>query len=136
MKAVWTDKLATGNKIIDGQHKELFGYINKFFECTDDNSCEGATIKTLNYLVKYVRFHFSAEESLMKDVNYPEYKEHQTAHRQIVDTLMNCYKRLIANGDHACVIEELRMFLQAWFVEHIMGFDFKMAGYIQENAKK
>ncbi|ADD67151.1 hemerythrin-like metal-binding protein [Denitrovibrio acetiphilus DSM 12809] len=135
MKAVWTSSLESGNATIDEQHKELFEHINNFFDSISREFSHEITVRTLNYLVKYVRFHFSTEEELMRKSGYPDLKEHMSAHRNIVNTLMACYKKLISSGNSERVEDELTTLLQVWFVEHIMGYDLRLAAYLRSNAE-
>ncbi len=134
MKVEWCESLASGYETIDTQHKELFEHINTFFESFEKEYKHEVTIRTLNFLVKYVRYHFGSEEELMREHNYPEFKEHLSAHRIIVDKLMECYKDLISSGDSSKVNQEIKTLLQVWFVEHIMGHDIKLASYLNENV--
>ena len=136
MKAVWSSSLESGNETIDTQHKELFKHMNSFYDSVEKKFNHEVTVRTLNYLVKYVRFHFGTEEELMRESDYPEFKEHLSAHRHIVDTLMNCYKKLIADGNTDSINEELQTLLQTWFVEHIMGHDTKLATFLKENTEQ
>ena len=131
MKAVWTDSIASGNSTIDNQHKQLFDHINTFFEGIEREHGHETTVRTLNFLVKYVRYHFTTEEELMRKTEYEELHEHMKAHRSIVDELMRCYKKLIANGNSEYIIQELSTLLQAWFVTHIMDHDLRLAKHLQ-----
>jgi hemerythrin len=132
MKVEWHDRLSTGFEIVDDQHKELFTHINDFFDSLSQEENYDNTIKTLNFLVKYVKLHFTTEEDLMKKYNYDEYKEHLTAHREIVEEIMECYKTLISSGKSPAVISKLRVILQKWFVSHIMQYDMKLAGFLRD----
>jgi len=134
MHISWSEDLVSDNETIDSQHKELFEHINTFFDSINKEYNHETTVRTLNFLVKYVRFHFTTEEDLMKDSCYPEYKVHQSAHRKIVDSLMSCYKKLISEGNAVCVKEDLKELLHIWFVEHIMQHDLRLAAYLKDNA--
>lgn len=133
MKAVWNDTLESGNDIMDGQHKELFKHMNAFYDSINKQFGHEVTVRTLNFLVKYVSYHFSTEEELMRQSGYPEFKTHLAAHRKIVDTLMKCYKKLIADGHTEYVIQELNTLLQEWFVDHIMVHDMQLAEFLRKN---
>ncbi|PLX65882.1 MAG: hypothetical protein C0603_12975 [Denitrovibrio sp.] len=134
MKATWCDSLASGNETIDSQHKELFEHMNAFFDNITHTHNHETTVRTLNFLVKYVRYHFGTEEELMRESEYPHFKEHLNAHRIIVDKLMECYKDLIRSGNTEVITEELGVLLQKWFVEHIMDNDIKLAEHLKNNA--
>lgn len=131
MKAEWTDSLKSGNKIMDNQHKELFEHINLFFEGIEKEQGHETTVRTLNFLVKYVRYHFATEEELMRKTDYDELHEHMKNHRTLVDDLMKCYKQLISDGNSEYVIQELSTLLQDWFVTHIMGHDIRLAKHLK-----
>lgn len=132
MRVSWTDSLASGHAVIDKQHKELLNHINSYFESLDRVYEHEVIIKTLNFLVKYVRFHFGTEEELMKQHVYPEFRQHLEAHRKLVDELMICYKKLISDGYSEEIVERLRVLLQEWFVDHIMVNDLKLAKFLKE----
>jgi len=134
MKAEWSDSLVSGNETIDSQHKDLFKHINSYFDSLEKLYGHEVTIKTLNYLLKYVRFHFSTEEDLMKRYGYPDFNEHLNDHRKLVEELMVCYKTLIADGHSEEIVERLRVLLQEWLVEHIMGYDKRLAVFMKENG--
>jgi len=134
MKVAWNSSMESGNPIIDSQHKELFTYINSYFESTHAEYSHEVVVKTLNFLVKYVRYHFSSEEELMRESHYKEYKSHVADHRKIVENLMNCYKKLITFGNNELISQELGNLLQIWFVEHIMGHDIPLAKHLKTNV--
>ncbi|PLX71572.1 MAG: hypothetical protein C0602_00740 [Denitrovibrio sp.] len=131
MKAVWTDALASGNKTIDSQHKQLLDHINTFFDSISKEHGHETSVRTLNFLVKYVRYHFATEEELMRKTEYEHLQDHLHYHRKLVDSLMKCYKRLISDGNSEYVIQEISTLLQDWFVCHIMEHDLKLVKHLQ-----
>jgi hemerythrin len=134
MKVTWCESLESGFGTIDEQHQELFKYINNFFANISGSFEHEETVRTLNFLVKYVKYHFQTEEELMCEYTYDNYKEHLKNHQQIVADLVDCYKKLISSGNVTTVVEDLEQILQYWFVEHIMGHDMKLAKYLKNNA--
>ena len=66
MYAEFTDNLATGNEMIDSQHKELIGKINAVMESCEQSNDKAVAVRTLDYLEDYTNFHFSAEEQLQR----------------------------------------------------------------------
>jgi len=132
MKAVWTSSLESGNKTIDSQHRELFDHINTFFDSVSSEFGHEITVRTMNFLVKYVQYHFTTEEEFMKAKCYPDFKIHLSAHRKIVDEIMRCYKQLISDGHTENVLKDLETLLQQWLVEHIMGYDMKLAQFLKQ----
>ena len=50
MYAEFDESLVTGNEMIDGQHKELIGKINKLVDCCEQSGGKLEAIKMLDYL--------------------------------------------------------------------------------------
>lgn len=134
MNIAWNDNLASGDATIDSQHQELFNHINSFFNSIDKEFNHETTVRTLNYLVKYVRFHFGHEEEQMEKYSYPEFRVHKAAHRELVESLMSCYKKLVSEGNAMNVKDELTQLLQVWFVDHIMTYDQRLAAFLKDNV--
>lgn len=53
MRAEFTDDLITGNELIDSQHEELIGRINKLLDSCEAGEGKISAIKMLDYLAKY-----------------------------------------------------------------------------------
>ena len=53
MRAEFTDDLITGNELIDSQHEELIGRINKLLDSCEADEGKISAIKMLDYLAKY-----------------------------------------------------------------------------------
>ena len=75
MRAEFDETLITGNEMIDSQHKELIGKINGLLDSCEDGNDKLAAVKTLDYLAEYTDFHFTAEEKLQEEMDYPGIKE-------------------------------------------------------------
>ena len=67
MRAEFTDDLITGNELIDSQHEELIGRINKLLDSCEAGEGKISAIKMLDYLAKYTDTHFGDEEALQKE---------------------------------------------------------------------
>ena len=66
MRAEFTDDLITGNELIDSQHEELIGRINKLLDSCETGEGKVSAIKMLDYLAKYTYTHLGDEEALQK----------------------------------------------------------------------
>ena len=66
--------------MIDEQHKELIGKIDKLLSCCEQNGGKVEAIKMLDYLAEYTDFHFGEEEKLQEEVSYPAIEEHKKQH--------------------------------------------------------
>ena len=75
MRAEFDETLVTGNEMIDSQHKELIDRINQLLESCEDGQGKIKAVKMLDYLLDYTEFHFSAEEKLQEEIEYPGIKK-------------------------------------------------------------
>ena len=87
MYAEFTDNLVTGNEMIDSQHKELIDRMNKLLESCEQSNDKAVAVKTLDYLADYTDFHFSAEEQLQREIEYPGFAKHHEQHEAFRQTI-------------------------------------------------
>lgn len=130
MRAEFDETLVTGNEMIDSQHKELIGKINVLLDSCEDGNDKLAAVKTLDYLAEYTDFHFSAEEKLQEEIEYPGIKEHKAEHdklRKVVDEL---HEMLVEEeGPTQSFVEQVNQNVIDWLYSHIKGFDRSVAEY-------
>jgi hemerythrin len=91
----WEDKYATGIELLDAQHKKLIDITNELYRaCLSRSTTLDAVFKeSMSRMVEYVRFHFTAEQELLKRIGYPKAHEHKMQHdtliRQILEAAEN-----------------------------------------------
>lgn len=94
MRAEFTDDLITGNELIDSQHEELIGRINKLLDSCEAGEGKISAIKMLDYLAKYTDTHFGDEEALQKEVCYPDYDKHHAKYEEFKQTIQELNEML------------------------------------------
>jgi hemerythrin len=104
---------------MDEQHRYLYGCFNMLennVQVTDREK----TGRLLLELERYILFHFTSEEHLMRSYNYPGFGMHQSDHE-------NAGKRFIRFLDDfdadTLNPSALRIFLTGWLMEHSMTSD-------------
>ena len=126
----FTDELATGNALIDGQHRELIGKINDLLRTCEAGDGKVKALNTLDYLEEYTNFHFSQEEALQEEIGYPGLKEHRAKHQEFVQTVKELYEMLEEQeGPTDAFVQQVNKNVVDWFVNHIQGFDRSVAEY-------
>jgi len=65
----WTPALATGNAVIDAEHRELIALIDEL-ELADVGPSETRIADALDQLTDYAAVHFQMEEKLMRREEY------------------------------------------------------------------
>lgn len=134
MYAEFDDTLVTGNEMIDSQHKELIDKINDLLKSCELSSGKMAAVQTLGYLADYTEYHFTAEEKLQEEINYPGLAEHKKKHdelRQVVDDLHNMLEE--EEGPTDAFVESVQKNVVNWLYSHIKGFDRSVAEYKNMN---
>ncbi|MCG6202089.1 bacteriohemerythrin [Psychromonas antarctica] len=120
----WTDDYAIGIDEIDQQHKFLFKLIN---DTLRSDLKEQLQISLLQ-LYKYTREHFTAEESLMKEICYPQYKQHRELHNQLITELNKKSKEALNDPTKR---DKLDNFLVSWLIVHIIGEDIHIGEFFK-----
>ena len=120
MRAEFDETLVTGNEMIDGQHKELIERINQLLESCEDGQGKVKAIKMLDYLLDYTEFHFSAEEKLQEEIQYPGIEEHKVKHAEMLEE---------EEGPTEAFVAQVKKNVVDWLFDHIKGFDRSVAEY-------
>ena len=136
MYAEFDNSLVTGNEMIDGQHKELIGKINKLVDCCEQGGGKLEAIKMLDYLSDYTEFHFEDEESLMERIHYPKLDIQRRAHSAFIERLVGINLSELDDMDdnQQEYLLELMAFLQNWLINHILKAD-KLIGEYQRKLE-
>lgn len=116
----WTDSYRIGLDEIDAQHKTLIDLMNALWQAISSNASDVECRSILEKLELYTITHFSAEETMMRTMAYPDFDAHQEAHRQFVKRLQEEMLR-IQNGDKPTL--NILHFLRDWLVNHILVKD-------------
>ena len=129
----WNEELETGNDVVDDQHKEIIGMVNKLHEAIISRESNEVLFETLEALAKYTEKHFLTEEGFMRDHEYPGLEQHQIKHNEL-------------NQQAAQIIEDYRSgkymlslalssFLGSWVRHHIFEEDMEMVQFIKAKNK-
>lgn len=126
---VWKAGFAIGINEIDLQHQTLLKHLNEciLFASSHDNIIDPRAM--INNLKAYSRLHFTAEEALLRKINYPDFDMHLRQH-SLFDEHVSQLENAVTTGEkHA--IPSLVSFLTDWFLQHVLVEDKRYAEYIQ-----
>lgn len=123
MTILWDDSYRMGNDDMDAQHKHLFLVINELVAI--DNLRELRPL--ILQLYKYTREHFEAEETLMREVGYPQAEDHIEHHNQLLSRLsllsMDVGKGHMSRAAIQAVMSD-------WATLHVRNDDAKLAVFL------
>jgi hemerythrin len=132
----WGPRYTTNINIVDKQHYELFKITNKLFETClkgHDFAREQFAI-TASDLVKYVTGHFKTEEAIMRNVNYPGFKQHKKSHDSFVRKILEEVKNF--EEGKKFVPNTFVLYLRDWIASHIAMSDKKISDFIFKLKKE
>lgn len=122
----WREEYCGGIDEVDQQHQHLFLLVKEMsLERIDE---------TLDELANYVFSHFSTEQKLMEECSYPNLVEHGEVHDGFVLTVAECIA-----SDHEWDLDrirELRAYLNAWLINHIVVEDKKFSLWYKEYEQR
>ncbi|MFN3406289.1 MAG: bacteriohemerythrin [Caldimicrobium sp.] len=130
----WSDRLSTGVKEADEQHKKLVSLVNELYDAMKAGKGKEVIDKCLDELVKYAGYHFNTEETLMSKYGFPELAQHKKEHEAFKGKIKEFLDKK-AKGEATLSIE-IMTFLKDWLVKHIMGTDKKYGPFLVQKMGK
>ena len=124
----WEDEYSVGIDSIDQQHRKLINLINQLQTATDYSTGEEFERDALDELVDYTKTHFSYEEGLMKDNDYPGFESHKVQHEKMfkkVEEVLAEYEQ-----DQDTAMSNAVEYLKDWLINHINGTDKQYSSYL------
>ena len=129
----WSSALETGQPFIDAEHRMLLF----LFRRMDIAIKTGLPPDTLSNLVSevrhFVRFHFTSEENLMKETEYPLLAEHTAQHEALLVQLDSVAHKVAVRSEFP---EDMLYFLNDWLSEHISKHDQDIARHLRQSGVK
>jgi len=125
---VWDEALALGIPMVDEDHKVLIRLINEVEDCIGRRDEFITLASVLNMLADYTHYHFSREEKLQVEIDYPGRQQHQQVHRSLAGQVDRIYRRYEAN-QRSINAREVFDFLCAWLTDHILTQDMAYRPY-------
>jgi hemerythrin-like metal-binding protein len=130
----FSDKLSVNVPTIDNQHKKLIGIINDLHAGMAAGKGKVVLDDILTRLIEYVDVHFSTEEKLMAQYNYPDAKSHETQHINLTTQVGQLYAK-VKEGKLSVTIETME-FLKEWLNNHILETDKKLGKFLSTKGVK
>ena len=135
----WTEKLATGIRTIDSQHRELFKRINDLVTAIKQKRCQSEIDDVIKFLDDYARVHFSEEEKHMRETNYTGLDQQHQDHGRYLDALAELKKQASLpriRGVSYDLSTTTNQVVVDWIVDHIMNLDMKFGEYLKQQGKE
>ncbi|MCL1893792.1 MAG: bacteriohemerythrin [Holophagaceae bacterium] len=133
--ATWTPDMATGNAIVDDQHKQLIDSLNQLFDAHKSGKGSKEVKRMMIFLVDYTVKHFTEEEGILTKYNYPDLDNHKKIHANFTATAKNLLQDLLqdiaSGGPSDEMITNVYVIVGKWVISHIKVQDTKWAEFVK-----
>ncbi len=126
----WNERLLTGVRECDEQHKKLVSIINELYEAMKQGKGKEIIDKILKELADYAHYHFDTEERLMTRYGYPDLPAHKKEHEDFKKKVKEFIDKK-ARGEVTLSVEIMN-FLRDWLFHHIMEIDKKYGPFLSQ----
>lgn len=116
----WDEAFSLGLPEIDDQHQSLFEIMNRLWSAIVTRGDGARMLAILGELEHYTQTHFTAEETFMRVIHYPDFNAHKTAHTSFIQRLA-AERQALETGRPLSL--DLLHFLKDWLVNHIQVMD-------------
>ena len=128
----WSENYSLGNEQLDAQHKQLFEFVSNLVGACIDGSSTEKLSETLDFLVNYAVRHFSDEEALQVQYNFPEYEKHKKMHDEFKITVTELVERFHNSESPTELNNDINKIVVRWLVNHILREDKKIGNHIMQ----
>lgn len=125
----WRDEYSIGLEEMDNHHKRLIELLNKSYLLVMQDDQQPELSKLLFELLAYAKYHFSAEEELMREYQCINMDQHELAHLTFINKVVT-YKKDLGTGMKYLSVE-IFDFIRNWLLDHILKVDAEMGKYIR-----
>ena len=122
----WTPEMEICEKV-DNQHKRLVNLINQLYDAFTKAKANEVISEILQQLYDYTVYHFSTEEKMFEETNYPLKEEHIREHQEFVRKVNEFITRFKKKDQ--MLSYDIMLFLRDWLFDHIIESDHKYQSY-------
>ena len=125
----WDASLETGQRLIDTQHRILVFLFRKLDVAVKTGESHATVASVIGEVNRFVEFHFTSEENLMRETHYPQLLTHQAQHANLLAELGVYSSKVIGRREFP---EDLVYFLNDWLTQHIASNDQHIAMHVRD----
>ena len=135
---MWNENFATGDKMIDEQHRVLFDTINRLegllFQTNPNHEEIEFILGLVTYLESYIKDHFQLEEGCMEQHRCPAHAQNKIAHAQFIARFEEFRRHCRAEGFRLELLSQLHQSLHQWIEQHILRVDIQLKPCLARTA--
>lgn len=132
MAIQWKESYAIGVEEVDNQHKGLFDAVNRLLDACGKGKGKEELDSVIKFLEDYVVTHFSTEEKLQKQYNYPDYESHKQLHDNFIKEFTKLKKQIETEGANARSVVLVNRVVVDWLTKHVKNIDKKVGLFLKD----
>jgi hemerythrin-like metal-binding protein len=129
MGITWNTRSDTGIQIIDEQHQELFGVVDRLRRMIEEGAARGAVEILLGDLLACTERHFATEETYMSKFGYPDFPQHVSEHASMLTSLHELQAKF--QESHQSMALTVPTFMEGWLKHHINDGDLGFVTFLK-----
>ena len=128
----WNESFSVGVKDIDFQHKKLFELINKLHDSINHGHRRREVETIINALASYFDYHFTEEESFLKQISYPDMANYYNSNAELNDKLQSLKAQFSKSRTGSPLV--FLNFMKSWLTDHIESLKHNLAAIADMHA--
>ncbi|MBY0430548.1 MAG: bacteriohemerythrin, partial [Rhodospirillales bacterium] len=125
----WKRSMSIDILSIDRQHEELVAEVNTLFKMLTDKAGIDKCLAQLETIIVKTVEHFTHEERVMRNINYPNYHQHKEKHEWLVRDVQR-FKESFASKVDEDDMYSIYNYLKYWLLRHLIGEDRRIRDYM------
>jgi hemerythrin-like metal-binding protein len=125
----WSPDLAVGIPRMDEEHKWMFEGGEAVYLALARNQHPDEVDRLFKDLIERAVTHFTHEEELMKQAEYPKMGSHRQQHRALFLQVQDMQAKIHRGG--AIITLEVFTMLSKWLTEHVRNSDIHLARFLK-----
>ncbi len=126
----WNHACGVGVRAMDDQHGILMDTMNEVRQAIVRGCNREQLSELLDRLIEFTRMHFSSEEKLMEQGEFPGLADHRAEHQRLLASLIGSVHR-VQHGEQVHMSAQLNI-LRDSFIEHIEDLDRQYGAWLNE----
>ena len=126
-----TPALRTGNEMIDSEHQRIFDEANALLEACQAGQARKNLREMAEFLADYVGVHFSDEENLQIQSEYPDYANHKKFHEWYKNELRKNLNAARNEPNLFNVLGQINRIMEI-LLKHIQTEDTRLAKWVRD----
>lgn len=127
---IWRQEFSVGNAHLDDEHRKFFSLVETIRQNSRSAKLAQQLQTTMDGLISFARIHFSSEEKMMTERNYPQLAEHSKRHAMMLLKLEDLTSRCTAGKMDNC--RDVFGFAKSWVLRHTLLVDRQYMPWVKD----